>query len=285
VSPEEQFGSDTSGIQFNDPATRAAYAPTTVSLALLRGVTQPIRFKTFVDNNEGLPTLTDDTLVAARATIIEYVNGAAWGYRGYNPLGTGTRLQADFSEINETFGEVIGYGGNLPGAQTDGADVAIKPFEEFSTIFFVQSISHIGNVDSNGVDPGVNQYRVNLESQVMVSIEHIAGMTEGDAMFDRDENPVSGNIKQTITCVGAVTIRDLLSEGAELLLEDQGGWTRFKTVDLPAGAEANAGRIRTQEVVTQFLEHNDPTGAGVGGTFNGQSVGGVINNGYGLVEN
>jgi hypothetical protein len=242
-----------------------------------------------VDNNEGIPNFfTDDTLVAARATIIEYVNGAAWGYRGYNPIGTGTRDAADFSEPVETFGEVIGYNGNLPGAITDGADVSIKPFDEFATIFFVQPISHEGNTDSNGDVATWNQFQTNLESQVFVSIEHIAGMTRGDAMFDRDENPVSGNVRQTITCVGAVTIRDLLSEGAELLLEDQGGWTRFKTWGMtrgPGGTEANPSRIRTEEVVTQFLEHNDPNGTGAGGTFNGQPVGGVINNGYGLVEN
>jgi hypothetical protein len=295
VSPDEHFGSDTRGILFNDPATRAAYLPAARSLALLRGVTQPIRYKAFVDNNEGNNIGFEGSLVAARATIIEFVNGAAWGYRGYNSLNTGTRVFSDFSEPVEAFGEVIGYGGNLPGPRTDGADVAIKPFDEFATIFFVQPISHLGNTDSTGQQVPLNQFRTNLESQVFVSIEHIQGMTRGDAMFDRDENPVSGNIRQTITCVGAVTIRDLLSEGAELLLEDMGGWTRFKTWQMvrdtdgnapgsAVGTAANPSRIRTDEVVAQFLEHNDPNGTGTGGTFNGQPVGGVINNGYGLVE-
>jgi hypothetical protein len=281
VSPDEHFGATTRGILFNDPASWAAYAPTTVSLALLRGVTQPIRFKAFVDNTSGTTVGPDGSLTAARATIIEFVNGAAWGYAGYNPLGVGV----DFSSVNEVFGEVIDLGdGNVNGLATDGVDVSIKPFDEFATIFFVQPISHAGNVSDASPQTvvGTDQFRVNLEAKVTVDLA-AHGLTSGDAMFDRDENPVSGNVPQTVTCVGAVTIRDLLSEGAELILEGQGGWTQFKPVAIGTSI-ANPGRIRTEEVVAEFLEHNDPNGTGTGGTFDGQPVGGVINNGYSLLE-
>jgi hypothetical protein len=147
VSPDEHFGSATRGIMFNDAASNASYAPTTVALGLLRGVTKPIRFKTFIDNNDG-DVAADNTLTAGRATIIEFINGAAWGYQGYNPSGNSFSAGGGFSELNEVFGEVIGPNGR---DGTDGVDVSIKPFPEFATKYFVQPISHQGNTDSGGI--------------------------------------------------------------------------------------------------------------------------------------
>lgn len=289
VSPDGFFGSDTRGVLFNDPASSASYAPLTVSLALLQDITKPMRFKTIIDNNDGA-NASDNTLTAARATIIEHLSGAAWGYAGYNPSGNSfinTQTGGGFAEENEVFGEVIGPGNGTNGRGDDGVDVAIKPFDEFATKFFVQPIAKYGMHDSNGDALGDgNQLRKNIEAVVTISVADYTGR-DGDAMFDRDENPVSSGTPQRVTCVGAVSIQHLLSEGAELLLEDTGGWGEFKTVPLVTAAgnlQASSGRVVTDEIVAEFLEYNDPDGDGTGGTFNGESINGVINNGYSLLE-
>lgn len=301
VSPDEYFGSGSRGILFNDAAFWATYDPPSVSLALLRGITRPMRFTAYVDNNDGV-VADDDTLTAARATVIETLSGAAWGYRGYNPRGNshdGTdggdgKARGGFSEPFEVFGEVVGPGDgpNPNGRGEDGVDVSIKPFDEFVSVFFVQPVSHLGNTDSKGRKVRANQHRGNLESIVTISVSDYTGRA-GDAMFDRDGNPVSANLEAAVTCVGALRVQDLLSDGAALLLKDAGGWGEFKTVPMKRasgrrrgkrGTRASPGRIRTDEVVTHFLEHNDPDGDGSGGTVDGESVGGVINNGFALRE-
>lgn len=281
VSPDGFFGSDTRGVLFNDPASSASYAPATVSLALLQNVTKPLRFKTFVDNNDGA-NASDNTLTAARATIIEHLSGAAWGYAGYNPSGNSFRTDdGGFAEEREVFGEVIG-----PSGKEDGVDVSMKPFDETVTKFFVQPIAKLGMLNSDGDALGHgSQLSKNIEATVTISVSDYT-LRDGDAMFDRDENPVSSATPQRVTCVGAVRIEELLSEGAELLLADTGGWGEFKTVRIgtPEYPRPSAGRIATDEIVAEFLEHNDPNGDGTGGDLEGQPVNGVINNGYSLLE-
>ncbi len=49
--------------------------------------------------------------------------------------------------------------------------------------------------------------------------------TTNDVMFDRDENPVSGQTPRTVTCVGAVLVDDLLSAGALQEIGQYGGWS------------------------------------------------------------
>ncbi|MCC9000835.1 MAG: hypothetical protein LM522_15320 [Candidatus Contendobacter sp.] len=44
-------------------------------------------------------------------------------------------------------------------------------------------------------------------------------------MFDRDENPVSGQAPQNVTCVGAVNVDTLLSAGALREIGEYGGWS------------------------------------------------------------
>ncbi|MBK8535946.1 MAG: hypothetical protein IPL59_12965 [Candidatus Competibacteraceae bacterium] len=85
------------------------------SFSLLAGLTQPVRSFLVVDNNDFTTTesffRTSDS-IAGEAIVLEFANGAAWGYSAYNASGrfdaNGSRTNFfDFSDFVETAGEVI----------------------------------------------------------------------------------------------------------------------------------------------------------------------------------
>jgi len=282
VDVDEHYGSATRGILFNDPSTNAPYAPTTHTLALLHGLTQPIRAFAIVDNNEDAPfdpLAIENSLAAGHATILEFINGAAWGYTAYNSNAAVDSY--DWSEVNERFGEVFG-----PGGAMNGNVVSFKPFNEWATLFFVTPISSATNTDAGGAALPVTQLRGNLQTRVRFAVP---GGAVTDVVTDRDEVVVSGNQPQDVVCVGAVNVQDLLSTGAQNFVADTGGWATLQSAPPQGVALAAAvpgdSHVRTEEATIEFLEHNGtgPAGAG-GGVFNGEAFPGVVNNGYMLQE-
>jgi len=275
VSVDAHFG-DAMGVMFNDPSINADYsATTTKSMSLLAGLTTPVRAFAIVDNDTGVQNSRDMT--AGQATIIEFVNGAAWGYAAYDPLSDLQSNEYDFQGDNERFGEVFSNqdGQNDPSGGT-GSNISYKPFGEFQTNLYVTPIGADDTCtgpDNSNSCTSQDQLRGNLQTQVQLFIPENYGGAETDVAYDRDENLVSGAVRQSVTCVGAVAIQDLMSEGAGLLLEDTGGWSRVRTRQ-PAPNPANLGLQRTQEATIMFLEYN------LGGTIDGVPVNGVVNNGY-----
>jgi hypothetical protein len=279
ISVDETFGTATRGVLFNDPSTNASYAPTTVSLSLLRGLTQPIRAYTVVDNNDdqaGGVGGAEGSLLAERATIIEFVNGAAWGYAGYNSNAAPASYL--FNEPNERFGEAFG-----PAFVNDGAAISFKPFADWTSTLFVTPLAGPNVTNSAGVvQAGIVQTVGNLRVRVQLAL---LGLAPTDVVYDRDENVVSGRVPQDVVCVGEVRIPSLMSTGAQLLVQDTGGWGVLQS--RPGGGGANLGtpvvpaipQIRTEEAVIQFLEYTAADGA-----VDGTPVGGVVNNGYMLQE-
>lgn len=84
-------------------------------------------------------------------------------------------------------------------------------------------------------------------------------------MYDRDENPVSGQNPRTVTCIGAVNVQDLLSAGALREVGDFGGWSEVVISSPgPLAALTSSGTVVTSAVrstnvnqaIVQKLEYN-----------------------------
>ena len=296
VSVDGVFGATTRGVLFNDPSTNANYAPTTVSLSLLASLTAPVRAYAVVDNNDDhiLPAQggpfpgPEFSMAAGRATILEFVNGAAWGYTAYNSDAPVDSYL--FHEQVERYGEAFGPGarGIAPGAippARDGEEFSFKPFADFTTRLFVTPLAGPRTTDTTGaiapLPAGSVQTRGNLRVRVQLALANLANT---DVVFDRDENVVSGRAPQEVVCVGAVDVAELMSTGAQAQIAPWGGWGTLQTRGpggLPLGAAMPTPitHIRTEEASIVFLEF-----AAADGAIDGVPLGGVINNGYMLRE-
>lgn len=234
------------------------------SFALLAGITPPVRSFLIVDNNEFTSDetffRTSDSL-AGEAIVLEFVNGAAWGYAAYNPAGRyntdGVRFNRnDFSDYVETTGEVIANDVSGRGF----VPVAIHPrftatnADDVITKFFVTPIAPTryeftlpASLNPRWVEPGGlyryldssgNTQSVPLPTQNRGDLVAAVALGIFDAdlgaavMYDRDEGPVSGQVLQFVRCVGAVDVRSLVTEGA-LLQVPAGGWSNLIVANFP----------------------------------------------------
>jgi len=248
----ERFGINNLGIVFEDVAESSNVDYGRRSFSLLN-VTLPVRAFLVVDNNDdftGAGEFSTADSVAGEAIILEFVAGAAWGYSAYNAAGVyGVEggfprvLNAyDFSDAVETAGEVIA---------DSSVPVALAPFArtggEWTTKFFVTPID-AATFDTSGrwTAPG-NQLQKDLSATVRLAVQDPASATL-DVMFDRDELPVSGQVPQGVTCVGAVEASSMLSEGALNLVPD-GGWSNLVV-------SSGSGSNPTDEAVVIKLEYN-----------------------------
>ncbi|HRD48216.1 MAG: hypothetical protein JNK95_06990 [Candidatus Competibacter sp.] len=265
------------------------------SFAMMKGLT-PARGFLVVDNYDS-PNAPFEGSLFGEIMLVDFAGGAVWGYSAYNAAPNtnlaGALLRYDFSDRNETAGEVIAGdpsmgADNLRPAGSLSAPVttSIMPIASSSTAgyittrFFVTPIAHNAVYDqelnpaaapatdltSVGYAPNVGQLQPNLTTRLWLSAVYTN--TPNDVMYDRDENPVSGQTPITVTCVGAVDVQNLLSAGALREIGDFGGWTDVQ-VQAP-GALANLTAVGTrvtaatrtlnsnQAVVTK-LEYN-PTG-------------------------
>lgn len=267
------------------------------TFSLLAGLTQPVRAFLVVDNNDFTSNETyfrTSESLAGEAIILEFVNGAAWGYSAYNASGrydnNGVRYNNyDFSDYVETAGEVIANDSGVgyvpvaiaPRFTDSGADDVI-------TKFFVTPIapSRYSSYDSAWVPPG-GTYRylsdgsvksVTLPTQLRGDLTANVQLGAFDVnlgqvvMYDRDEGPVSGRVPQTVTCVGAVDFHSMLSEGA-LNQVPEGGWSNLAVSQWSKDGTSHlpSSTLLTDEAVVIKLEYNTATSPSVATT-------GIINN-------
>ncbi|MFD2112469.1 hypothetical protein [Thiorhodococcus fuscus] len=242
------FGADTLGVLFNDPSINNNWAATNRDYAFGRNVA-PARGYLYVDNSAN----SGNTL-GGEAFVFEFGSGAAWGYQAYNTNNANYAWAASASP----------------------SLVPLMPFGEITTAFFVTPVS----VDQA---PDVaNDYRAR--------VEFFTSMQRGD-VYDRDENLISGTVPQDVVCVARIDAMDLLSDGAMARIAD-GGWARLLNYRLTSNSStaspANINATATDDAaslsaaatkltaddgaVVIKLEYN------IGGTFNGESVGGTYNN-------
>lgn len=266
------FGADTAGVLFDDPSVNNQWQQSGRDYAFGRNV-QPARGYLTVDNSD---SDNGNLTMSGEAFVFEFGSGAVWGYQAYEsdtyPGGTTVPFDinnpADFRHV----------------ASKSPSNIAVMPFTEVTTAFFVTPIAWNQHPDL------INNYRARVD---------IRTTTRGD-MYDRDENLVSGTIPADVVCVGRVNVADMLSDGTRARLVN-GGWGRvynypvaqvgsdwvpslFNRANFDAGVSSGLrplgvsvndpafSAVDHDGAVVIKLEYN------LGGTFNGEAVGGVYNN-------
>lgn len=261
------YGSATNGILFNDPGASAgafaSYNPAFPFSAM--APMSPTRGFMMVDNNTAATTV--DSLLAGEAMMLEYAGGAAWGYQAYNARQAGATSPFDFSNTQEINGEVI----RTPVAG-ETAPLELLPLGEWTNRIFVTPTT---NSVVNAAYPG--QHNGSINTQV--------GFTNGAgaAAYNRDEQPVSGQLNVNVTCVAGLDMTQMLSTGARTALAN-GGWGYVQTL---AGTATNAqvaspGAIpvvNSDEAIIQKLQYS------TAGQFNGEPVVGTVNSAVWLRNN
>jgi len=227
------FGATTKGVLFNDPSINNKWVQTNKDFAIIKtalgGVNAtPLRGYLVVDTN-GTETAQ---MIEGEAMVYEFASGATWGYTAGRAVDGNFALDADITA-------------------TSGQSVSIKPWGETTTKFLVTPIVPQMISGNNTASTTIR-----LNNGVLPI---------GVAMYDRDENPFSGTIDQTVVCVGSVNAEKLVSVGVKTSTPD-GGWGVLQiTNKTPASA---ASVIK--------LDYNSKA------TFNGEAVTGTFNNAFQL---
>jgi hypothetical protein len=233
--------------------------------------------------------------VSGEAFIIEFANGAVWGYQAYNaaeiyaidpPSGSSTTSVPyvvnpyDFSDRSEADGEVLVQpaAGLTKAQQIEKyrVPIAVMPIAEVTTRLFVTPVATVTPFQTP-IERNIYAVGVRLEVNDNSTLQQV--------MFDRDENPISGRVTKNIVCVGAVDVPEMISE-AILSRVANGGWTNVGvtlgavglTLDPNTGANSVAAANVNQATVMK-LEF----GLTADGKLGGVDVGaGSYNNGFWL---
>lgn len=250
------FGEGTLGVLFNDPSINNDWEGWNRSYAMARNVSGAARAFLLVDN-KGVDAATNSSQsLAGEAFVFEWGEGAAWGYQGWANDGDGPVLAAGLGAFDYSDAASNGTNATLTVNDNPLASVPILPLDEFATAFMDTPVDDSASGDQR------NRYLIN-------------GIKFDGEMFDRDENPISGQATQYVRCVGRVDVQSLLEEAAEAELVD-GGWGSFTLTDgnNTAAAGANGTGNNTTRAVVYKLEYN------LGDTFNGETIGGLYNNAF-----
>lgn len=219
------FGATTLGVLFNDPSFNNDWAGAGRSFALAAATgVSPLRGYLVVDNSD-----TAGENISGDALVLEYTNGAAWGYFAK------TDENDDFSDDGIPDG--------------DSAQVSAKPFEEVTTAFMTTPVGPLM--------ADVGDYAAELELTIQ-------GFGGAGVMYDRDENPVSGSIPQEVVCVGRVEAADLVTSGAATFLPD-GGWSNLQVNALD---DATTGAVVYQLEYGEGTFNGQPLQGGANTTYN-----------------
>lgn len=245
------FGAQTAGVLFKDPSINNKWKQSGRNYALGR-YTKPAYGYLIVDNSDTNPA--DETLTG-EAIVFDFKSGISWGYQAHSST------DGDFRSA----------------ASQSPASVAIMPFDEFATSFFVTPVSI-------AQDDFMNNYRARVE---------LSASGRGD-LYDRDENLWSGTIVRDMTCVGRIKAEQLMS-AALLSRVSNGGWGKILSYRVvlknggwvPAAfkADAASGSPDGASLVPVANKNLASDGAVVikleyskGKTFNGQAVNGTYDN-------
>lgn len=248
------FGATTRGVLFNDPSTNNNWNAAGVNFNFASTLQNPMRGALFVHNAESAVGQT----MQGEAMVLEFANGAAWGYQA---------LAVDNGAANNSAGFDFSALGS-----TTGQGITFMPPAETFTRLFVTPMNDAGSamLAANGASLGAwggFRARVRLNDAV--------GGAGAGVAFDRDENLVSGSLPQDVTCVGAVDVTAMIqpahtAAGGALA---NGGWSNLIIEATPATA---AGIQTTATANVIKLDFS------LGGQFNGQAVGAPFNNAYRL---
>lgn len=247
------FG-DTQGVLF-EPSESRINVNYDKSFSLFKATNlSPVRAYAVVDNNDQFSVNQN---VYGEAIVFEFVNGAMWGYQAYNAANiyasdNGSLFVTnpyEFTDRVETSGEVLTTAPAGTSVERFWVPISVMPPDESTTRLFVTPISTTG--------PAF-QLAQNNTATIQLAVNDPNSATF-DVMYDRDENPISGQIPATVVCVGAVDVQDMISQAAQQFVR-LGGWTNVA--------------VTSGQAIVIKLEFNDsnPT------TLNSQPVTGFYNN-------
>lgn len=271
------------GVLFDDPSINNKWKQANEDYALGRALGLPFRGYMIVDNAVGAdPVKCDDgdrcqqpvSTVRGEVFMFDYSAGAAWGYQGFTQNG-------DDPAANETY---AGSEFDYSYAKTaSGIPVNMLPFDEFSTAFLVTPVN-INNYDAFETDwqpENMRPFPVNDYDAQIAFVTPTYPQGSSAALYDRDENPVSGSLPANVHCIGRVEAQSLLTAATANRLV-KGGWGNL------VNRRVNVKDVFTGSVLPPNLQpgFDDRTGAviykveyNLGPVFNGQPVNGVFNSG------
>ncbi len=269
------FTPNDQGVLFNDPSLNNNWVASGRDFALARPLMEPgegFRGYMLVDN--AAPTSSGNvSTVSGEALLLEYANGSAWGYQGFTQLGENSdTIVAQNSEFDYFY------------ARTQSpVPVSLPPVDEFNVAFLVTPVNFPTEIASVYGAVGENQSQYwNLSAAIKFTS---TGRNNTFALFDRDENPISGAQEQVVTCVGRVPASSLVGTASASQLVD-GGWG-----DL-ASRRTNLmladGTVQKPGLQPQYTDVSPKVKGGavvfkhqvnLGSTFNGVPINGIYNDG------
>ncbi len=269
--------SATRGLLFNDPtaARMDAFAePASQTYALLKGVAAA-RAYMVVDDME---SASGAHTVGGEAFLFDFGGGAAWSYQAFandgDDLGT---EKAEGTEFDFSWTRM-----------RNPSPVNLLPLYAFNSGFLVTPVNIPAGPEATANDWATeNMVPTNKNSMAAVidfQIEDWYGETA--AIFDRDENPLSGSTAKKIVCIGKVAATDIINlQGSG---EEDGGWGGLvtKRVDVKSASDPSNRLAASQPsyfvgsapgttgAVVYKVEYNLP-----GAAINGYTFPGVFNTG------
>ncbi len=190
------------------------------------------------------------------AIVIEFSNGASWGYQAYSRAGN------DYDY--EAYGAVSGYPLTLlpfvGGAQATA-----------TTAFMVTPV----------VDSVAPQGAHWADSEMDKAGGYSATISWGGILFDRDENLVSAGRPQSVTCIGRIDATELFATAVPTKLQN-GGWGHLynATTYTYVSTLTISGQTLTQTVESEQEHAAVIFKLEYGNAFDGVNLGGTYNNAF-----
>jgi hypothetical protein len=209
------FGQTTQGVLFDDPSVNNKWASSGKDYSLGNTLGNA-RAYLIVNNGEGhghhmRPDHKGRTM-SGEAFLFDYVNGAVWGYQA--------------STSKDTDGDDFDFWARVGTAMPNPTTITIMPFAETTTALFVTPLANADNEwtdpdeflqDFAGMVPSKNTYESSIGFYTPTS-KH----TLSPALFDRDENLISGTVDQQVVCVGRVEVQDMISIASQDEMQNGG---------------------------------------------------------------
>lgn len=259
------------GVLFNDPSMDVGRFGNGYDYAMGRNGL-PLRGYLLVDN-QATSDRSEGT-ISGEAFLFDFGSGAAWSYQGFMQGGD------DEGNVDKTAGSEFDYSWAKMQAN---APINLMPLDDFNTGFLVTP-TNINETDATPNQWVAENMRPVPQNKFKAVIKFsTTDQFEGDAaIYDRDENPVSGALPAGVVCVGRVPASALMTSIAYANLID-GGWGNLASAraDVKSATNVN-GLAPTQPklgggdtgAVVYKVEYNN-----VGATFGGITIPGTFNTG------
>lgn len=282
-------GGEPNGVLFNDNNARDASFDDTNLIKDLSLPTRGVFFAHNSDDHVDVQTSTDDYTrdyspdardtpisttggtVQGEAMIFEFQGGAAWGYSAELKDSGNNDDATDFSYTNLSSTGMP----NKPWPV-----VTFMPLDEVTTKLAVIPVNDWPNEGMLGRGGSGNTVNRSVSVGLRTGNPTARPGDNVGVAFDRDGEVIPGAVDVTVTCSGAVDVRNLMTAAARQSLID-GGYGLLSVIsDYTAQYVNKPGHAIVYKVEYKDIEQtSDPT---IRPTFNGMPMVGTFNNGMKL---